>query len=883
VALRRARSIDRLHSLVADHDLVLTSDAPLALALNRRTPEARLGELVQTPRGYAKQGLEVADRRELFHEVVTRTGLSFKQAARGLDQALRCWEETGEAERVVDHARDPEAVAGLVDVVTDLESAHTLREDVTIPDSVDLAVVDPGSLSALDRAILPDPDSYATIDPFAPAGRFELGEIDLLPSTVAIADTLEAHITPENAGDVGIVLDPAGPVRPLVEATLEARSIPYHTEEGLAEHPGLRSFLRVLRTGLTRRRLRAGDVRGLLAQLGLGARRRDDEKLLAEVDDRRLEGLTDLWANLDEATLGEALDAFAEVTETPRELGELVAELELGEAPVTSALLDALEYYLETFPVERDYSREGVLLASGADNAYVDRPLVFHVGLGTGWAKSLPEEPWSTPETRRRRERQDLARFERLLQSGRRRVYLAQDTRRGEPLTPCFHLHELLEADVERFADLPHRERRPPPREQPVHDGFAADEELVDVDPDPPATLSSGDLDRLTYCPRDWFMDQLVPTTETVWLRRGRLFHAFAELAVERPDLVDPTDAELFDELVDVALDELDELLDPDERAPAATELRVGLQAIARWLHANPPEDPVPAYENPPPDRRQANPFAEHLDVELARERAERWFQDHDVGVHGMVDLLHAPDRLVDWKSTRSPDTLPGTVRRTRVDGSDEPPRFQPGVYLLHHREVRPDEALEFALVDLLSERNAAIRGEAELDSITRRLPYRPCSFEEHLASAEAYEYATQSRKRREDVFAEVGYGAYRAYVEQAEIPELSSKDEALATPFAEGLVDLARRERGDLAKSEKAARGAVKRLVRLKQRTLYAEDLDRLAGHVQATLEGVDAWRGSRFPVPEDVDGDELAHRELVLRDLASHRSRAAREARDG
>jgi hypothetical protein len=858
--------------LIRDHELVLTADAPLALALNRRTPEARLGEKVQTPRGYAKQGLEVADRREMFHEVLRRTPLSFKQAARQLDRVLRCWEQTADAEAILAHARDTQAARAVVDVVTSLESAHTLREDVTIPADVDLAVIDPDGLSALDQDVLPDEDVYETISPFAPAGRFELGEIELLPSTVAIAETLEAHITPENAGDVGIVLDPASSVASTSGRTSPAGSIPYHTEDELAEHPGLRTFLRVLRTGLQTERLRTEQIHGLLAELGRPTRRRDEAKLVDELDTGPAAELARLWSDLEETTLGEALARFEELAETPRELGELVAELELGEARGTSELLDALEFYLETYPVEHDYSREGVLLASGADNAYVDRPLVFHVGLGTGWAQARTDAPWLTSAVRDRQERQELARFERLLQSGRRRVYLAQDTRRGQPVTPCFFLHELVDEDFERFAELDHTRRRAPAEAGPTGEGFEADPGIVDVDSEPIRTLSSGDLDRLTYCPRDCFMDRLVPTPETVWLRRGRLFHAFAELAAEHPDFVDPTDDAAIAELVDVALDELADLLDPDEVPRARTELRLGFDAIARWLAVNPPEGAVTGYQPPPPERRSPNPFAEHLDTAIDRERAERWFQTHELGLHGMVDLVHAPKRLVDWKSTRSPPSLRRTVERARVDTGEDPPRFQPGVYLLNHRRLHPDRQLTFTFVDVLSERNEALRGDLDLTRITRELGYVPTSFEEHLASRDAYEHAALSSKRRQDVFEEVGYHAYRSYVEDAEPPP-TDKDRAETSAFAEGLVDLAKAKRGDLKKAEKAARSAVRRLVDLHDETLYAGDLDRLQRHADAVLHQLADWRTSRFPVPDDVDGDELAHRDLVIRDVTTHR----------
>jgi hypothetical protein len=878
VALRRARSIDRLHTLVADHDLVVTADAPLALALNRRARGARLGDVATTPRNYAKQGLEVADRREMFHEVVQARDLSFKRAATYLDRVLRCWEDTGSAEAILEHDRyASEEMRAVVDIVTGIESAYSLREDVTAPESLDLAVIDADGLSALDRAVLPD--AYDEVDAFADAGTFELGSVDLLPSTVSIADTLEAHITADNAGDVGVVLDPAGPVRPLVEATLEARSIPYHTEDELAEHPGLRSFLRAVRLGMTREGLRARDVRGLVAELGLPGRRRDDDKLVSQLEERRLGGLTELWDAMDGLRLGEALERFREIADAPRELTTLVDELGLGDAPLTRELLDALAFYLETYPIERDYSREGVLLASGRDNAYVDRPLVFHVGLGTGWAQTVPDEAWTTPEQRRQREARDLARFGRLLQSGRRRAYLVQDTRRGQPVTPCFHLHEILDRTFERFAELPHDRRRAPEPTATTGNGFEPDRDLVDVDPEPVETLSSSDLDQLTHCPREWFMDQLVPTTETLWLRRGRIVHAFAELAAQHTDRLDE---DTIAELADVGLEAMADLVDPDERPAHRTELELAFRAIRNWLAVNPPEGAVPeGYQPPPPDRQADNLFADHLEVPLERERSERWFRSPALGVHGKVDLVHAPTRLVDWKSARNPDSLPKTVRRARVDEPEDVPRFQPSVYLLHHRSTRPTEDLEFAFVDLLAERTQAIQGGLDPREFTRRLRYTAEPFTEHVASEAAYEHATQSSNKREDVFAAVGYEAYRSYVEGAQLPDFEDKQAALAHPFTEGLIDLAKRKRGDLVKCEGAARGVVKQLVRLRERTLSAGDLDRLADHVDDVLADSATWRSSRFPVPDSVDLDDVEHRDLVLRDLSAHRDR--REARHG
>lgn len=50
MTLQRARSVDELYAETQDYDLVLTTDGPLSLALNRRLDQPRLGRFAATPR-----------------------------------------------------------------------------------------------------------------------------------------------------------------------------------------------------------------------------------------------------------------------------------------------------------------------------------------------------------------------------------------------------------------------------------------------------------------------------------------------------------------------------------------------------------------------------------------------------------------------------------------------------------------------------------------------------------------------------------------------------------------------------------------------------------------------------------------------------------------
>jgi hypothetical protein len=872
---RKARSIDELERRVDGADLVLTSDAPLALALNRRVDGPELGTFASTPRNYVKQGLEVADRRDLFHRVVQATELGFKQAANRLDLALDAWEHTGRLDAILDHdAHDRPETRAVLDVLERTESSHSLRADLTLPSNLDVAVIGFDAFSPLDRSLIGDVADIDVVNPFS-SDTFELPRLDELASIPELVQTLEAHLTPDNADDVAIVLDPGGPVRPLVEAMLDARGIAYHAEEALAEHGELRSFLRALRKGQARDRLTGRQVRALLVELGLDASIRHDARRVSDIDTYGVDRLRDFWTEAEDATLSTALSAFEALVGPMTDLREVLAELDIGDEPATPATLNALEFYLETFRVERDYTREGVLLASGRDNAYVDRPLVFYVGLGTNWAKTQPTYPWIDDDEQTRLEETDLARFERLLQNGQRQVHLVQDTRRGQPVTPCFHLHELLDEEFERFAELDPRPRKAPAIEQDP-DGFIVDP--PDVEPREVATLSASTLDLLTHCPRDWYLDELVAEPDHDAIERGQLFHQFARAYVSNPHALAVHDPDVLDQLVTLALDRMGGLVDPDEHAPLATELAIGFANIAAWLDENSPTGSVPeAYTTPPPDRRDDdNPFAEALRVEVDQARTERWFADPEVGVHGKVDLVHGPTRLVDYKSTRNPDSLTKTVRKTRVHTDETPPRLQPGVYLAHHREAVPDARLSFAFVDLLGNRKDVIRGDDELASIQREIPYHPDAFTAYAASEHAYERLRDTADVRERLLDEISYETYRDAMTDGELPDFEDKDAAKAHPACKRLEEAGKTQIGDYKYVTKGARSVFKKLVDLKRRGLFAEDVDRIDEHVQATAENLDTWLRSRFPAPDTVDRDDLQHPQMVLFDLDAHRRRS-------
>ncbi len=890
---RRARTIDELYELTRDADLVLTPDAPLALALNRRVSEPRLGVFASTPANYVRRGLDLPDKRELFHEVIRRTEIPWKRAAATLELVLKAWEETGQREGILAYPTYVDrATREIVEVLATVESQHRARAELQIPDDLKVSVIGLEDFSALDRSILPS--QVSQVERFVPGERFELPGVHLVPSSGAVVGTLEALITPDNAGETAIVLDPAGAIRPMVESMLDARGIPYRTDEGLSADGAVRAFLRLVRFGLSRDRLRGRDVRGVLSGLGIRLWPTEDDKRLDQMRSPAAGEVLGFWQELEQRRMGEALDRFQELVGTEQgsrgasnlePVRELVRELGLTDAPVTTGVLNGLEFYLDTFEIGTERHDEGVLLASALSNAYVDAARVFYLGMDAAWNEDVPNLPWIVPKERKAANRR---RFELLVQNGRQPVYLVQDTREGHPVVPCFHFHELLDdmddmdemddlatldEPFQRFTDLDPTPIAPP--EPAAGPGFqhAPIEGAGDEGPDlePITTLSASSLNKLLVCPRDYFMDRLVRTPEAAPLVRGSLFHAFAEAYVNAPDAF-ATD-EAMGEVTELLLEHLAAFLEDEDQATARTEIRVGLGNLKGWLEANPPRPGgVPAgYAAPEQgEYEHRNVVSDHFDIELTSPQTERWFEHEGIALKGKVDLVHSTEHLVDYKSGKNPDSSGKTMRKALPEEEADEAGVQPSVYLAHHRHHAPDRTLRFTFLDFLSNTNDVLRGDASLSDTERVVWYHDRSFPDHVATRQAYEWV-QSSAKREDVIGTVGYAAWqRFWTQHADaLPPFTDADAVLGSELCEAFIALGKEKRGDFGLTEDACTSTLKQLVKLREQHLFREDLDAFQDRVLALRDTLnEVWLPGRFPVGH-VDADKRAHPDLVLTEL--------------
>jgi hypothetical protein len=854
VPIRSAKTAATLYAAVKDHDLVITPDAPFASAINRCLDRPHFGTFATTPRRLAAGRREQAEDRVAFLEVIERTDHDWKAIAYTIGNVLQCWEHQGRLDAILDYdAYVDETTREVVDIMRTLRTTSKQLTEYTIDGDQSVAVVGHDLLTHLERSILPD--AFDRVDLFTDE-TFDYPAFHVFESATDIVTALLDTITTQNAEHVAVVLDGNSQYSSLVESALDAAGIPFYGGPGFVDDPHHRAFVRLLRLAFRGSETTVGDVRPVLTQMGLDVSIDDEQKRLAAVDLPEMEWLQEFCAAIEERTFAEALATYS--SETGVELARFDEELRtlgLATEPITRAGVDRLAYYLQTYEVPVDRDNEGVLLADAKSSAYVDRPVVFHLGMGQDWTHSAPQRPWVDTDTQFERY---VGNFQRLLQSGDRQYYLVQDTAGGEPVTPCLYFSELLEEDFERFSDLHAVEHRRRPRSKAS--GF--DRQPLNVTPETVDTISQSSLNSYVNSPRDYLFNKLLDAPDQERFVEGNLFHDFAEFYVNHPHVIAGIDIE---ELVALMLEETAAFVSDADETLRRRKYRIGLELLMEYLDANAPEsdDFLTATSG-----WGENFFAEQFDKPVDSPLTERWFEEHSLGVKGKIDLVTAPDHLLDYKSGRK-KRVSQVVKRAAVDPPASTPNFQAALYLTYYRTVQPDEPLEFTFFHFLEPLDDVIAGEATLDDALTTVSYYPFTFDEYVGSREAYETLMDGYNDCQETFDDLGYPAYSDIVAQLTVPDTTDRAELRASAFAEEFTAAVDAGTSDGVDAEKGADQAIRALNGVRKRTFFPEDLDAFESFVDERLAELNDRRAGTERFPVDGLAGEPNYRRVDNRDL--------------
>ncbi len=863
--LPRALSIDEIFERAQDYDYVLTADTPLADALNNRVGTPRLGKFAYTPRGLiydSHSESSTRDRRELFLRLNEELEASPREILYHLENILHCWQETGRLEAVREYdnyvARLTEKILSCLQTTG---SIYRSLQDFDNPPAGEALVIAPYQFKQLDRNVFPA--NYDELEPLR-GEEFELPEFHLFSSPETIVRAVLNSLSVYNPSDVAVVVHPESSYQPQLEAALQDRGIARTTNRLLDERGSFRTFLELLKLSLADDVSKVRDLKPLMRRLGYQLGPELKEELVPVLDHPGCRDFKELCQQLKRSSFAEAIEAYEELSGADlSDLRGLLGELNLRHKKVRGKL-DFLQFYIDNFtPPLSSSGSPGVLFVSPQSLSFVDRPVVFYLGMGVDWDREKHPRPWIDAGANREANLRD---FSLLLQNGSRQYYFVRNRERNEPITPCYYFNALLDESFEEFADFPSRRVRPP--EKGRGGGFERHlQPIREVELD---HFSQSSLNAFVSSPRAYLFDRLLPDQDSFHLKKGKLFHEFAEFFLEHPAFVKKQG---LDEMCKRALEELRVYIPSYKESAVRTEMRLGMENIINFLeeHNLSRERNRNQPELADHDRGEENLFASQYELKLADPRAEVFFRDDELRVKGKVDLKLSDTHLLDYKSGRR-QSARSLVRRGNLKFARDRVNFQAILYLAHLRRKNPQTALKFSFFYFLDNLNEVLSGRGSGEAVTETLCYYPRPVAEQVARRETFDFlvknVSESNNRRKTL-EKLGYEAYRDFFKEHDFPKGVEREELVETDTFERFRLYCRSKVGEYKYVNKGVKSAFNKLLRLRRENFFQEDLEDFEDYLGEALEKFHYYSRTRFPVAgelDELDVDDLPNRDLLL-----------------
>lgn len=860
----KALTIDEIYREVKDYDLVFTAEAALADALNNRIEGPRLGKLAYTPRGYAYrrfQNEELLTKKELFLEVINELDVNWKEGEYLLNHVIRAWEETGDPKEVLKDQRfSRDRLEPIIWVLRNTKNVYRELERTEVNESHSVCVVSLYQFNELDRSLIPPCSDVLKV--------FGEKKVNLPPFHVfnsanklvgSLVDNLERFDLEETA----VVVHPDSEYDSLLRTHLRHADMEFQVSGKLQNSEFLRTLIQIGELGLNYPRVKLTQAKPVLSKIGFPLDKSREEEFVPDTTSENSDEINRLLAEVERSTFAELFGRLSESNlENGKEVGEVLEDLNLWEKELTEKRLNNLKYYLDSFDLETDESDTGLLLANPGSVSFIDRSVVFFVGMSSKWDRAVEERPWRGVEEVRER---NLRNFKCLLQNGDEQLFMVQSEKMNRKITPSTYFNE-LKPGLSSFTDgneggdyLKHE------RSAPAGSGFRDD--YVRRTPEEDNVLSKTDLNQLALSPRDYFFDQLVREPDQDYFRKGTVLHDFAEFYANFPDFVNSRDEVEFVELM---ADRMKSITDESNITELGTEFRVGVRLIKRYLDGKELKHSGEKNSEAYSPGRGENFLAEEFGKKIERRYTEMFFLDRSLGGKGKVDLVNGRE-LVDYKTGRR-KTLGSVVRDSNVDLFEGRPEFQPILYLAYHRRVRNNQKLKFTFFHLLDDVAGALRDEVNLKDLTTTVTYYPHKFSEYIISPEAFDVLNSSGKRSKllDPIGEENFSNALSKLD-LESEDFYSKEKALAyqNQLKQLCLDYVEVGRGkDLTEKQlnKAVASILKTsLYKLRTKNYFRDDLEAFEEYLDSTLERLNNWKRSRFPVG-DNDLEKVSHRDLIL-----------------
>lgn len=488
--MRKVLTIDEIVERCREMEIgcAISVDAPLVTALNSRYSNPLFG-FAYTPLNIASTvsssilGTAVDTDLEICHRMMHITGESLRMVHSTLCKIRDIRRFTSDVSAYLLTRREKEIYEAFRQTRS-MESVMESFDDGDADrfyDNRRVCVIDTELFSEIDKRIPPvfrEDISNASLDDVK-TDWFHIDTIYSIGNDRQIAEAVADLISPDNCNDVAIVLDSGGDIAEAVRSELYRRNIPFKNNLAVKDLAVIRNYLRFMKDALDFRTIRAGDVRELFSAYGAFGPGcltvNTDGYLLNRIRREHIEGknrqANELTLNLIDLmnSISDGRKTFLEVVDDlPKIEGKssikiLIRDMGLEDETVTKEHLTDLEYAVnnitdlkhnEQIPEDE---RRGVLIADCRNSTYIDRPLVFFIGLDNAWHNSPSGRDYIRDPLGF--EEKEAMRLRILLQQGDRRIYIIRPATGGKETIPCQTFETIADIEghpcsIERFSDI---------------------------------------------------------------------------------------------------------------------------------------------------------------------------------------------------------------------------------------------------------------------------------------------------------------------------------------------------------------------------------------------------------------------------------------------
>ncbi|HMQ67806.1 MAG TPA: PD-(D/E)XK nuclease family protein [Ignavibacteria bacterium] len=747
--LRKSKTIQELFNEVSGYELVITNDAPLATALNKLVSEPRLGYLAMTPKQIAKKFADVYyekiyDKTEIILSIFKSKKIPLNLLHQTIKKIYEIWMYNAKSEFVSFYLSDDEKV--ILDLLKEYDTIESLMENFNEDyyGSKNIAVIGEELFSLLDMEVL--------IKKGKPADRIELfldekfspDKTYVFNSDESLARSIAELISEENADETAIVLNIESEYLEIIKSLIKKKGLQIEEKYYLKDDLSVRTFISFLEISSDIENIELKEIIPLANEFGIrippefnnynaGIYVRSLNK------NKELKSLYDICMDINNMNFNKLLETL-KVSFDYNINPALIEMMELSgfeNTKISEKSIADLRYILREFDMDTGSEKTGILFVNALNSAFIDRKIIFYIGLDESWMRIYPDKDYLNKEEE---EEKNRMRFQILIQQGEKKYYFVRNVRDYEEVIPCYYFSILSEEKADSFDDKYFAPVYV--NDNSVNKLYKPEKGKITFKPvNELKNISPTGLNNFYRCPKLYSLNKLFPYEVNPAMKRGILFHNFAEMYFNHPEFT----IEKFDEILDVMTEEMSVFVKNINTEFVRSDFRLGAESVMSFLN----EMKINKTPSQSPSGKTENILMDRFGLKKIYINTEKWIRGNDNSlINGKIDLQYE-NKIVDYKSSSVKKGESEVTYQSNIDYIEENEYenfdFQAIAYISFQREVTKE--VEFIYNFLFFNYRNQINPDNKLKECLTKIRYFDMNFSDHIRTDRFYEYLITDEK----------------------------------------------------------------------------------------------------------------------------------------